>query len=184
MTEPKKRRGRPLGSIDPNSRSARAARWVRETGGSFEMAGKVFGISRQAVDQAWQRDFPGVSPPWATAVRASQRQASADRRAQRLARREEKRQRWADAAARVTAGASIVDIAADLGVSYHTAWIRLRVMGVRSTASGRPRMDGRTDHAISLVAMGISKGEAAARARCALTGLDKTLRRRAGERVA
>lgn len=181
MTQPKKKRGRPLGSGDPNSRSARGARWVRETGGSFEMAAATFGISRQAVDQAWHRLFPGQPPPWQQAIRDALRETRELEMSARATIKKQRHQHFVEAANRVLAGAAIPDVCSDLGLSYHSTREQLRLMGVRSKARGRDRMDGRIDAAIAAIALGVPIAVACRRARCAPQGVGKTIRRRAGE---
>ena len=50
------RRGR---KPDPNSASAKAARWAEAHNASYKEAGDKFGITAQAVQLAWSKQHPG-----------------------------------------------------------------------------------------------------------------------------
>lgn len=147
------------------------------------MAGKMFGITNQAVSQGWRRLFPGVEPPWQRAIRDALREVREAKKRSRIEAKNRKLEKVARAAQLVIAGASIPEVCAELGLSYHSTREQLRQMGIRSSASGRTRMDGRIYAAIAAIKMGVPVAEACRRARCAPQGVVKTMRRQAGERI-
>lgn len=43
--------------------SLQAAHWLAENGGTLKEASKRFGVSRQAIQQAWRREYPNQRTP-------------------------------------------------------------------------------------------------------------------------
>jgi hypothetical protein len=187
------------------SRSERAAMWLAEHGGSMHDAGAQFGISHQAVSQAWERLFGDDKSPLlitrseiATRVLALAREGKtrsqivaatgvAMRSVYRICRNagvavvtasEVRRRRYDDACAEVTAGRCLVDVAIDHRVSRGALTRELRRRGIQAKRAQTGRQDGRTARAIERVRAGAQIVVACAIERVATPNVYRAFRRR------
>lgn len=124
------------------SKSQSAALFVASNGGTLRDAAARFGVSHQAVHQAWMSLFPRRRPP----VRA----ASADRRT------------TIEALAR--AGQTATQIAEEAGVSVSYVYIACKKAGIRLAGSRKRRFSSTMlDEAVAAVAAGERPAEVAVR---------------------
>jgi transposase-like protein len=179
--------------------STRAALWLREHGGSIRAAAGKFGVSPQAVSQAWIRQYGTGTTPIIKA-RGAQAQRIADlilsgmtvlqvSFALRIPRSsvtnvceerdlsprpesEVRNELYDEACAEVASGRCGVDVCAEYEISRGTLSRKLSDRGITLKRGGmRDRMDGRTQRAVARVRRGESVTDACAAERCAPTGV-------------
>lgn len=190
------------------SRSERAARWLAEHGGTQDAAAAHFGVSHQAVSQAWIRLYPGhVLPSMASHAERDSQVASmaatgktAKQISDALGVRPEfvyaicrrlqvtltkAQDRWAvyqeravAAARAVDEGASIVEAAIDHNVSRRRVEREMARSGIVANTNGRGRKDGRMARAVARVVAGASVAEACRIERCSTAAVYVRLKRR------
>lgn len=187
-----------------NSLGEQAARICVAEHISYQEAGRRFGISRQAVEQAYRKLFPDADPPVGygnpdLAARAvaiqliragrSDAEVAAEvgfsveyvgkiRRSVGIDRMKEKSAAFDRAVDAVCAGARAVDAAIDNGVSYNHLAERCRELNIPLNGSQGHRT-GAVVAAVELVEReGITPTEAAKRTRCTTPGIYRMLRQR------